>query len=202
MKYLKMLGLAAVSAMAMMAVTAGAASATTLEVGGAAKNEKITISASLKAGTSAVLQTTSGASANTCTKSSVSGTTVSPFTGATVTGPLATLTFEGCEHPVTVHKMGTLHVQHIAGTTDGTVSSSGAEVTVYTTLFGDYVNCKTGTGVDIGTLTGVTAHQKTTGVKHATMDIKAVLNCGFFLPSALWEGTYTVTSPTELGVVA
>jgi hypothetical protein len=26
------------------------------------------------------------------------------------------------------------------------------------------------------------------------MDINAVLNCGFFLPSAKWEGSYTVTS--------
>jgi len=34
------------------------------------------------------------------------------------------------------------------------------------------------------------------------MDINGVLNCGFFLPSAKWEGTYTVTSPEGLGVTA
>jgi hypothetical protein len=32
------------------------------------------------------------------------------------------------------------------------------------------------------------------------MDINAVLNCGFLLPSATWKGSYTVSS--ALGVSA
>jgi hypothetical protein len=52
-----------------------------------------------------------------------------------------------------------------------------------------------GTGTDVGTLTGVKEGT-------ATMDINAILNCGFFLPSAKWQATYTVTNPANLGVEA
>ncbi|MDQ2631222.1 MAG: hypothetical protein M3Y75_09690 [Actinomycetota bacterium] len=192
MKYLKMLGLAAVAAMAMAAFTAGTASATTLSEGGAAKNSAVTISASLASGTSAVLSRTDGSLANTCTVSNVSGETDSPYTGATVTGGIDSLSFESCTRTVTVHQKGTLHVAHSGGE-NGTVSSSGAEVTVGSP-FGT-LNCKTGTGTTLGTLTGGASG-------HATMDINAVLNCGFLVPSASWKGTYTVTSPTGLGVVS
>ncbi len=190
MKYLKMLGLAAVAAMAMTAFTAGSASATTLEIGGVTQNGSVAISASLEGGTSAVLSRTDGSLANTCTKSTVKGSTET-VTGATVTGAIAKndLTFTSCTRPVEVHKGGTLHVAHTSGT-NGTVTSSGAEVTV-SSIFGT-LNCKTGEGAHLGTLTGVKEG-------HATMDISAVLNCGI-VPSATWNGTYTVTSPTGLGV--
>jgi hypothetical protein len=73
------------------------------------------------------------------------------------------------------------------------VSHSQGEWTI-STAFGT-VNCKTGTGTDLGTLTGVSSG-------NATMHINAVLNCGFLLPSATFKGTYTVTSPSGLGVTA
>ncbi len=195
MKYLKILGIAAVAAMALTAFTAASASATTLEVGGAAQNKTVALSASLKSGTSAILSRTDGSLANTCTVSTVAGSTVTPFTGTTVTGPISSLTFTSCERTVTVHKAGTLHVAFKSGT-DGTVTSSNAEVTVGSP-FGT-LNCKTGEGVDLGTLTGTDG----TPATHAEMDINAVLNCGFLVPSASWKGTYIVTSPTGLGVVA
>jgi hypothetical protein len=194
MKYLKMLGLAVVSAMAMMAVTAGTASATTLEVSGVTKNSRVDISASLVGEVSLPLTSTSGGTLfNTCTGSTVGGYTTSPYTGTTVTGHITTLTFTGCKNPVTVHKMGTLHIEHIKNTTNGTLRSSGAEVTSYSTIFGTYLNCKTGEGTHLGTLTGVKEG-------HALMHVNAALNCG--ITSALWAGTYTVTSPTGLGVSA
>lgn len=62
-------------------------------------------------------------------------------------------------------------------------------------MIGSYVNCKTGTGTHMGTLTGVKEG-------HATLHIDAIKNCGFFMPSATWGATFTVTSPTGLGVVA
>jgi hypothetical protein len=192
MKYLKMLGLAAVAAMALMAFAAGTASATTLEVNGVTQNKAVALSASIEPGTSAVLSRTDGSLANTCTTSNVAGTT-SVFTGTKVTGALSTLTFESCTRPVTVHQKGQLYVEHEAGTTHGTVFSENAEVTVGTP-FGT-VNCKTGAGTDVGTLTGVASGS-------ATMHINAVLNCGFLLPSASWKGAYTVTSPSGLGVSA
>jgi hypothetical protein len=199
MKYLKMLGLAAVAAMAFTAFAASSASATTLEVNGVTKNEKVTITASLEEGTTATLRTTGGLFANTCTTSHVHGATAPPYSAHTIGGPIETLTFKNCsEEPVEVVKPGSLDITHIAGTTDGTVTSTGAEVKV-PSPFGTLI-CKTGTGSHIGTLTGAT--NGTTNLTHtATMDINGVINCGI-VPSALWQGSYWVTSPTELGVSA
>jgi hypothetical protein len=192
MKYLKMLGLAAVAAMALMAIGAGTASATTLEVTGVTKNEPVTITASLLSGSSALLQTTSGAFANTCTESHVLGVTVAPYSGTRVGGPISSLSFTKCtSSPVVVDAAGSLSVEYTSGT-NGTVRSSGAKVTVPSPL-GGTLTCVTGENTDIGTLTG-----KATGF--ATMDINAVLNCGFLAPSSTWTGTYEITTPHALGV--
>lgn len=193
MKNLKMVGLAAVAAMAFTSIAASSASATALEVEGWGEDEAVTIEASLKSGTSTVIKRTDGSLSNTCTASALASATESPYTGTSVTGAIGLLSFTSCTNTVTVHKAGTLHVEHIASTTNGTVSSSGAEVTVTTSL-GFTVSCKTGVGTDIGTLTGQEEG-------NAEIDINAVLNCGFLLPSANWEGTYLVTSPARLGVV-
>ena len=89
---------------------------------------------------------------------------------------------------------GSLKIEWTSGT-NGKVSSSGAEVTVFATALNASAVCKTGTGTEIGTFTGVK-----TG--NATMDIStSKLNCGI-LGTATWTGTYTVTSPTGLGVVS
>jgi hypothetical protein len=189
MKYLKMLGLAALSAMALMAFGAGTASATTLSVGGVVQNKSVSLVSTIKSGTSAVLRDTSGFSANTCTTSEVSGSTASPFSGTTVTGAVSKLTFSNCSDPVTVHKNGTLHVAWTSGT-NGTVSSSGTESTM-DGPFG-YLNCVTGAGTYLGTLTGV-------AIGNARLDINAVINCAY---TFRWIGTYTVTGPERLGVSA
>lgn len=197
MKYLKMLGLAAVAAMSFMAFAASSASATTLEVGGVTQNKPTTIFASLDAGTSITLSRTDGSLANTCTEGHVHGITdEKKVTGASVTGPISTIFFGKCNFAVTPHKNGFLEVTHIAGTTDGTVFAEEAEVTTGSP-FGT-LNCKTGATTHIGTLTGADGSPAT----HATMDIHAVLNCGFLVPSARWTGTYTVTTPTNFGVSA
>jgi len=192
MKYLKMLGLAAVAALALMAVVgASAASATTLSVGGTAKNESVTIGASLAAGTSAILKDSLGTTTDTCTESTVAGKTEGSFTGATVGGKVTGLTFSKCSHTTTVIANGSLSVAWTSGT-NGTVSSSGAEVTVQSTAFGVSATCKTGGGTTIGTATGVKSG-------NATIDINGKISCGI-LGTATWTGTYTVTSPSGLGV--
>jgi hypothetical protein len=191
MKYLKMLGLAAVAAMALMAFTAGSASATTLEVGGTAQSTSVSLTATLKSGSSAILKDTFGFSSNTCTSSEVKGASASPFSNETVTGAVSTLSFSSCaREPVVTHNAGTLHVKWTSGT-DGTVTSSGAEVTTGSP-FGT-LNCKTGAGTHLGTLTGVASG-------NATMDINAALSCSGI--SSKWEATYVVTSPSGLGVVS
>jgi len=190
MKYLKILGIAAVAAMALMAVTAGIASATTGEIGGVVQNSSFTITTSLKAGTSAILKDTAGISSNTCTASSGSGTTSSPFTGATLTGVGTTMSMSSCaREPVIGDKTGTLHFTWTSGT-NGTVTSSGAEITT-SSPFGT-LNCKTGEGTHLGTFTGVK-------VGNATMDVNAVISCSGI--SSKFEATYSVTSPSGLGAV-
>jgi hypothetical protein len=188
MKYTKILGLVAAAAMALMAF-ASTASATTLEVNGVKQTGAVSISASLKSGTSALLSDTFGALANTCTVSTVEGST-SVFTGTAVSGPLSALSFSSCNQGnPTVHTKGSVSVENIAGTTNGTVRSIGANVTM-PSPFGT-LTCVTAAspGTDIGTATGVSSG-------NATVDVNAVLNCGI---TVKLTGTYTDTSPTGLG---
>lgn len=122
----------------------------------------------------------------------MTGATEEPFTTAGVGGALTALSFGKCSlEGVKVDKAGSFNIEHIASTTNGTLRSVGTEVTVPSPI--GLLNCKTGTGAHIGTLTG-----SATG--NATLDINAVINCGILAPSAVWAAEYTVTSPTKLGV--
>jgi hypothetical protein len=197
MKYLKMLGLAAVAAMALMAfIGAGTASATTLDKEGVVQNKSVSIIATLEAGSSATLVDEGGSTTDTCHTSEVQGATEPPYTAASVGGAISHLTFGECSHTTKVLKNGKLSVSWIKGTNNGTVTSSEAEVTVVSTVFGISAICKTGAGTDIGTITGAA-----TSTSHAKMDITAknVLDCGI-LGKSSWTGTYIVTSPTGLRV--
>jgi len=187
MKYLKMLGLVAVAAMALTAFAASTASATTLETNGVATKAAETITATLEAGSSAILKDEFGTTTDTCLKSEVKGATEGTFTGATVGGKVGTLTFEECTHTTKVDANGSLSIAWTSGT-NGEVKSSGAEVTVQSTFFGATALCKTGTGTKIGTATGVKEG-------NATIDINATVNCGI-LGSSSWTGTYSVTTPS------
>jgi hypothetical protein len=190
MKFTKILGVAAAAALALMAFASTASAATTLEIEGVTQNKEVAIEATIASGGSVLLADTFGVSQNTCTASTVKGHTVTPFTGTTVGGPITTLGWTGCSQGnPTVHKPGTLSVEEKAGTTNGTVRSSGAEVTV-PTPFGT-ITCTT-SNTDLGTLNGVK-----TG--NATLTINAVLSCTG-VGTAKWTGTYTVTSPKGLGV--
>jgi len=199
MKYLKMLGLAAVAAMALMAF-AGSASATTFEIAGVAQNKSVAIEATLKAGTSAILKDEAKTTTDTCTSSEVKGATEineetgTKFTGGVVGGKVSSLTFTNCTHTTTVIAPGSLHINWTSGT-NGTVKSFGAKVTVVSTFFGASAICDTGAGTNIGTFTGVAK-----STEHATIDINATINCGI-LGNSSWTGTYTVTSPTGLGAI-
>jgi len=184
MKFTKILGVVAVAALALMAF-ASTASATTLESNGVKQTGVVSIESTLKSGTSALLSDTFGAFANTCTVSTVKGKDSTSQTGTTVSGPVESLSWSSCkEGNPTVDAAGSLSVENIAGTTNGTVRSIGAKVTV-PSAFGT-LTCTTAAspGTDLGTLTGVASGT-------ATMDINAVLSCGI---TAKWTGTYTVTS--------
>jgi hypothetical protein len=207
MKYVKMLGLAAVAAMALMAfLGASSASATVLcktaETSGCAASgwdysAGTLIKTSLEAETTATLKTTGGAIEDTCTGSTVEGNSAN--TGGaneTVHGEVETakLTFTGCSQTTTVLEGGELEIHHIANTDNGTLTAKRFRVRINLG-----VNCTygAGNGTDLGTLTGGSM---------ATMDINAVVNLqegGFLCPStALWQASYTVTSPEPLYISA
>lgn len=189
MQYLKKLGLAAIVALALATVSANSASASTWTITGVKQTGAVTVTATLA--TSGKLEKTDHTFANTCTVSDLHWTSVS-FTGEVVSGPVSSMSFSSCTtEKVVVDAAGSLSFQWISGTANATVKSSGAEITV-PSPFGA-LNCKTGTGNDIGTLTGVSSGS-------ARLDIKAVLNCGFLAPSAIWEGEWVVTTPHASGV--
>lgn len=192
MKHVKMLGLLMAAAMALLALAASSASAYTVEVGGVTQNESVEISGSLKSGTSALLGLTGGSFLNTCTSVTGTGKTESPFTGETLGGSVKERTVTGCTNPITIHKDGTVKITHITGSTNGTVFSSGVEVTS-STPFGT-VTCKTN-NTHMGVITGKSSGQ-------ATVDVNAVIPCGFLAPSTILQATLTVTTPEGIGIVA
>lgn len=199
MKHLKMLGLAALSAAALMSIAgAGTASATTFEVGEITQNEALTLTMSMKTGTSWVIRDTFGFAVNTCTGSHLKGKTTTFTTIKTQFGNdhpiglIEELTFSNCDHTVTVHNPGKFYIEWTTGT-NGRVFSEEAEITTYSTIHGTHINCTTGAGTPIGTITGVASGQ-------ATLDLNATVTCGPHLHSARWTGSYTVTSPNGLGV--
>jgi hypothetical protein len=207
MKYLKMLGLAAVAAMALTAfLGASSASATVLctttttPCGTGWHIDEL--DASVAAGQSVTLRNTSGSIEATCTVATSKTTKVS--TGSSSTTPVgkvekAELTWgpinAGCTNTTDTVAGGELEVHQIAGTHNGTVTATGFEVTVV--LAG--VSCTLGLEgtKDIGTLTGGAP---------AVMDVNVgvVKKAGSFLcPSTgVWEGNYTITNHTSAYVVA
>jgi hypothetical protein len=188
MKYVKMLGLLAVAAAALMAF-AGTASATVV---------------TSPAGT-AYTGTIKATSTNTalhgpfttvaCEHSVVEGKVekqgADPITAS---GKISYLDFTNCNYPVKVLKYGSLEVHTdpsgVAG--DGTLTSTGAEVTIETSI----ANCLfTTESTDIGTVDG-----SNTG--HAVFNISASIprtGHSFFCGSSgTWTGNYTVISPSTL----
>jgi hypothetical protein len=217
MKYLKMLGLAAVAAMALMAfVGAGTASATVLcktqlTTGCAASGwdypAGTTIDATLKSPTStATLETTGGTTLDTCTGSTVHGKTETTGSSTTtVSGKLTSelnaegdpkgLTWSGCTVPTTTLAAGSLEIHWISGTDNGTLTASGAEVTVNTGFFGACVY-GTGTGKDLGTLLG--GSPATLAI---STNVTLTKNESGLCPSETkWTATYEVTTPKPLFV--
>jgi len=204
MKYLKMIGLAAVAAAALTALLgAGSASATVLctETPAAGKDcapakvEPVGTILDASVETSALLKTGETTIA-TCTSGTVKGSiTNAGSTTTTVQGTITDLTWGGCTTTVDTLAKGTLELHHEAGTDHGTVTSSGAQVTIQ--FLGVSCIFKTN-NTQIGTLTG--------SATMATFDIAATIpqsGGGFLCPAnGNWSGAYTVTEPAGALFVA
>ncbi len=193
MKYIKMLGLAAVAAAALMAfVGASTASAAALysgasKVGTGTKVESTGTNAVLKAGFATI----------TCGHSEVDGKVENAGgVGVPVSGAINRLTFTECNATVNVLKKGELIVHH-AGGLNGTVTSVGAEVTVATA--GTSCTYGTPTATDIGTLSGTTSGDAVINANAALTRVAGGFLCA---NPATWTANYTVSTPTPLHVTA
>jgi len=199
MKYLKVLGVAAFAAMALMAFGAGSASATTLFTDSAKTSDYpagTAIDASLVAGGSATLTSGSGATIATCTGGTVEGLT-SNTTGTYVSGSVETanLTWSGCSQTTVTTAGGTIHIDHTSGN-DGTVTGTGFGVTV--AIFGVSCTYGAGEGTHLGTLKG-----GETPVLTIATTVKRIAGSTFLCPAtAGWDAEYVVTTPHALYVGA
>jgi hypothetical protein len=204
MKHLKLLGLVTVTAAALMAfVGAGTASATVIckteptagvcpegwDYPAGSKGK-----ASLAAGTSVLLRTTAGSIEATCAESTVEGT--SENTGSattTVHSILTAITFSNCSRTVDTIRPGTGELHWISGTNNGTLTTTGVEVTIV--LAG--VTCTFGLEgtKDVGTTVGGNPGS-------LTVNVSVVKKAGSFLcPStAVFEAKYVATEPTNAWV--
>jgi hypothetical protein len=208
MKYLKMLGLAAVAAMALTAfLGASSASATVLctttpPAGTACGTGWHVDELTLAVGANPlILKNTSGSIEAKCTKAGVTVTkdvTGSATTTAAGEVPKTHLTWapkgEGCTNKTETIAGGTLEIHWIEGTDNGTVTAKGFEVTVE--LAG--LTCTLGLEgtKSIGDLTGGAP-----AVMHVNVGV--VKKAGSFLcpTTGIWEGTYEVTNHTTVDVV-
>jgi hypothetical protein len=197
MKHVKMLGLAAVAAAALMAfVGASTASATVLCANNSSPcNSVYKTGTKIEASVEGTAVLTTNFKNIECTESTVSGKTENE-SGATIEGKVSTLTFKSCNCEVKVLKAGSLSIAWTSGS-NGTLRSSGAEITAECeSAFGN-VHCIYATNnTDLGTLTGGTT---------AKMDISSAdiprLPTNFLCDeTANWDANYKVTSPDSLFV--
>jgi hypothetical protein len=163
---------------------ADVASATTVEVKGVAQNKSASATGTLAAGSSLILKDEFGTTTDTCTTSTIKGATEGTYTGASVGGKVSTMTYSGCSHTVHVLKNGSMSFVWTSGT-NGFATSKESEVTIVSTFFGASAVCKTGTGTQIGTITGVKEG-------NVTLHINGTINCGI-LGNAKLTGTFTGT---------
>ncbi|HMI81370.1 MAG TPA: hypothetical protein VK480_06235 [Solirubrobacterales bacterium] len=194
MKYVKLLGLLAIAAATLMAF-AGTASATT------ATSPKGTVYTGTYKGEAEGQTTLHGPVTITCGQSTVEGSVEQHGSGVTTVGKVSSLTFTECNNHITVLKTGTLeaHATVSGDNADGTLTSTGAEISIQLTSLG--ITCIYGTNnTDIGT--GTLTSSTTTG-GNATVDVASAaiprtggsIFCG---SSGIWTGSYKVVNPSTL----
>lgn len=208
MKYLKMLGLAAVAAMALMAFGAGSASATELcstntsPCTGTKYGSGTVIKANLKSGTIANLTNSLGNV--TCTTSTVEGKTSSAGggTGVAVKGSITSLKFSNCTQDVFGSPSCTVTATGIPAAVQGvatgggngkmTTGTAGAEVVCL-----GFIECSfSAPGIELTTTGGNPAHVT------ASNEVLKIEEGGFLCPSeAKWDATYEVSTPKPLFLV-
>lgn len=191
MKYVKVSGLLAVAAVFLMAF-APTASATTL-----------TWSSGIYTGTlraEAGETTFHGVATITCKSSKLEGSVESHGSGVTASANLSSLTFSECgSNHVVVLKPGSLevHTQNAFSNGNGTLTSSGAEISVEITSLG--ITCLFRTeGTHLGTITGGVA--AVIDVESASLIVTTPPSSIFCGSKAKLTSSYVVSLPGVLSV--
>lgn len=196
MKYVKMLGLAAVAAAALMAfVGASTASATTLTNGSTA----MVVGDEIHANASGTATLTTTFKNIECKESTVAGTISNAGgEGKAVSGNVSSLTWGNCNCEVKTLSGGSLSISS-TGSNTGAVTSSNAEVTAQCngTIFGN-VHCiySTGAGTSLGTLNG----GKGAKLEVKENNIPRLATSAICAEKAHWDATYVVDVPSTLNV--
>jgi hypothetical protein len=206
MKYVKMLGLAAVAAAALMAfVGASSASATVLcttQGTGSPTGTTCPANQAEPAGTEihAVNKgtvTLDGEAFNIeCAASTIKGKTSNEGSATeTVKGKIETLTFTSCgPSTVTVLKAGELEIHWKEGTHNGTLTGNGQEITTVTsTIFGNIHCIFSVTNQSLGDVTGGNPAIFTSNAK-----IKQLPTNGLCPNEGAWTATYEITNPKPI----
>jgi hypothetical protein len=205
MKYLKMLGLVAVAAMALMAMLgAGSASATVLCKENAIPCPelkvypvKTNVSATTEPETTVVFKSTGGTELSTCASSTIEGQTEKKGgEKEPVVIPIAQLSWFGCTSNVLTRELGTLEIDYIGPETRGTFTMKNVRVTVsvggITCTYGN-----AGGPIDIGTAKG--SPNETSPATLAVASVVPKLEGSFLCPAdAVWEASYYITEPIPL----
>jgi len=202
MKYIKMLGLLAVAATALMAF-AGIASATTIQSPtGSDLPAGSVIKAQLKAGSVAKLTNSFGAAIE-CKKSTIEGEITkagSPTETVEGTVKKEQLTFSECNDHVTVLKGGTLQIHTTGEKADhnGILTATGFEVTTVRTSLNLHCVWTAGPAgfINLGHVTGGGP-----AVLKASATISRTAGSAFCGSTGTWTAEYEVTSPNPLYVV-
>jgi hypothetical protein len=202
MKYLKMLGLAAVAAAALTAlIGVGSASA----LGGAICSTATTpcsskwpagteMEFSLKSGGSARLTTTEGSTLDTCTSSTVSGTLTSNPGGATpASGKNDSITWGGCTVTTDTIPGKEGGLQIVASSAGSGAVSANATIEVTVNVFS---SCNY--GVNSGTFLGNISEGEGTAAKFTANAVAKKLAGGFLCPETTkWVAEYVLTKPSS-----
>lgn len=199
MKYLKMLGLAAVAAMALTVfLGAGSAAGTVLckvstaTTGCSGSGQDYSLSTTIEASSlgTGVLATIPGTVLDECINSTIKGkTTRTGSSTETVTFTIEELNWGTCTKTTDTIKNGELEIHWISGTDNGTVTDIGTEWTVFT-VFG---TCGF-TVSDIGTLVGGNP------AKISIVQVVVKRTFGLCPSEELWTDEFAITNPKPLYV--
>lgn len=205
MKYVKVLGLAAMAAVVLTALLgAGSASATVLCKENAIPcpevkvyPAKTNVSATTEPETTVVFKATGGSELSTCSSSTIEGQTEKKGgEKEPIVIPIAQFSWFGCTSIVLTREVGTLEIDYIGPETRGTFTMKNVRVTVST--FG--VTCTYGAGgtaIDIGTAKG--SPNETSPATLAVSSIVPKIEGSFLCPNDIvWEASYYITEPIPL----